>query len=105
MSRFVGTFNITVVLYNLNISDSGTYVAIADIRRPSNNQRVTITFKNFSLNVVDPMGKVLYTHAHTQTLIMVLLSIPVYDQCQNLMQLCADMGANVSPLRKYYYCY
>ena len=55
--------------------------------------------KHFSLNVVDPMGKVLYTHAHTQTPIMVLLSIPVYDQCQNLMQLCADMGANVSPLR------
>lgn len=38
VSRFMGTFNITVILHNLNTSDSGTYVAIADIRRPSNNQ-------------------------------------------------------------------
>lgn len=61
--RSVDRFNITIVLHNLTTSDSGAYVAIADIRRPSNNMRVD-TFKNFSLNVVDHIGT-LISHAHT----------------------------------------
>ena len=54
--RSVGGFDITISLHNLNKSDSGNYIASADIRRPSDTMRVCI-FKNFSLNVVDPAGR------------------------------------------------
>ena len=54
--RSVGRFDITISLHNLNKSDSGNYIASADIRRPSNMMRVCI-FKNFSLNVIDPAGR------------------------------------------------
>ena len=55
--RSVGGFDITISLHNLDKSDSGNYIASADIRRPSNNMRLLI-FKNFSLSVVDPAGKI-----------------------------------------------
>ena len=55
VTRSMGRFSITIALHNLNTRDSGTYVAIAYIRMPSNNFQLNI-FKNFSLNVVDPAG-------------------------------------------------
>ena len=45
-------FGITIVLDNLSSRDSGSYVAVADIRAPTNNMRIEI-FKNFSLTVND----------------------------------------------------
>ena len=57
--RFAVEFNTTVVLHNLSSGDSGTYVAVADVRAPSNNMR-TDTFKNFSLNI-DHRGTVTCT--------------------------------------------
>ena len=55
--RSVGGFDITISLRNLNKSDSGNYIASADIRRPSNSMRVCIS-KNFSLRVIDTTGKI-----------------------------------------------
>lgn len=61
MVRFAVEFNTTVVLHNLSSGDSGTYVAVADVRAPSNNMRTdTLSFKNFSLNV-DHRGTVACT--------------------------------------------
>lgn len=55
VTRSMGRFDIAIMLRDLSTSNSGTYVANADIRRPSNLMQVCI-FKNFSLNVVDPTG-------------------------------------------------
>ena len=50
VSRTPNEFDITITLNNLTEADSGDYVAIADIRRPTNNMRVCI-YKNFTLEV------------------------------------------------------
>lgn len=52
VTRSVDEFGITIVLDNLSSRDSGSYVAVADIRAPTNNMRIEI-FKNFSLTVND----------------------------------------------------
>ena len=52
-SRIVNKFDITITLSNLT---SGTYTAVADIRRPS-NMMVYYIYKNFSLIVRKP-GKI-----------------------------------------------
>ena len=55
VTRSMGRFDIAIMLRDLSTNNSGTYIAYADIRRPSNLMRVCIV-KNFSLNVVDPTG-------------------------------------------------
>ena len=53
VTRSVGRFSIVVSLHDLDKSNSGSYSATAQIRRPSNNIWVHI-LKHFSLDVADP---------------------------------------------------
>lgn len=48
----MNTFDIIITMSNLTLADSGNYVTIADIRRPTNSMRVCI-YKNFSLTVLE----------------------------------------------------
>ena len=50
VSRTQNEFDINVTLNNLTAADSGSYSAVADIRRPPNSMRVCM-YKNFTLTV------------------------------------------------------
>ena len=52
VSRTPNQFNIIVTLNNLTVADSGSYSAVADIRRPPNSMRMCM-YKNFTLNVLE----------------------------------------------------
>ena len=50
ISRTQNEFDIIVTLNNLTAADSGSYSAVADIRRPPNSMRICM-YKNFTLTV------------------------------------------------------
>ena len=56
VTRSMGRFSIVVSLHDLDKSDSGSYSATVQIRRPSKNIQVHM-FKHCSLDVADPTGR------------------------------------------------
>ena len=104
--RSVGTFNITTALHNLNADDSGSYVTIADVRMPSNNMQFCIIATKIFLSTLSIVYRVSLLRKYLVRKIVqhssLTVFIPDYNQCQNLMHLCATVGAKAPPLRKYY---